>query len=81
MVFGTITASFLNFLSTPALDCEGHRRCVSMLTGFFADPAVIDVCLYNELRRTSLFLGLYSQFESAPPQRARIYIRRSLIFQ
>jgi len=81
MAFGTITASFLNFLPTPALDCERHRRRIPMLAGFFADPAVVDVCLYNEMRRTSLFLGLSSQFESALPQRARIYIRRSLIFQ
>jgi len=34
MAFGTITASFLNFLPTPALDCERHRRRISMLAGF-----------------------------------------------
>jgi hypothetical protein len=50
MAFGTITASFLNFLPTPALDCERHRRRISMLAGFFADPAVVDVCLANDRR-------------------------------
>jgi len=57
----------------PAFDCERHRRCVSMLAGLFASTAVVDVCLSNEMRRTSLFLGLSSQFKpTRPSERAFI---------
>jgi hypothetical protein len=45
-----------------------------MLTGFFADPVVVDVCLDNKLTRTSLIFRAFFSIRIRPiPASAHLY--------